>query len=154
MIFDGFTIVKSKEKRTTIITSDENTPIDQKTVISRVAAALKELETSEYFHFVSSELKTKVNFSNIYSFGLGHFVDSVTASYQFALLLCIKSYLEVYESKIILSDTAFYKDEVDLLKDEYKLKVITKNIECHQPRETPSLVILPHCPKQMTTNIL
>ena len=158
---DGFTIVKAKgskkrpkEKRTTIITSDENTSIDKKTVISRVATAVNELETSEYFQIVLEQLKTKVNFSAIYCFGLGHFGDSVTARYQFALLLCIKTSLKVDESRIFLSDPAFYKDEIDLLKEEYKLNVITENIECHQPCETPSLVILPHCPKQMTNNLL
>ena len=51
---DGFTIVKSKgskkrpkEKRTTTIASDENTQIDKKTVISRVAAAVKDIECIE-----------------------------------------------------------------------------------------------------------
>ena len=158
---DGFTIVKSKgskkrpkEKRTTIIATDENIQIDKKTVISRVAAAVKDLETSEYFQIVLEKLKKSGKFSNIYCFGLGHFGDSVTAKYQFALLLCIKDSLKVDQSKVFLSDPAFYKDEVDLLKDEYNLNVITENIECHLPCETPSLVILPHCPKQMTNNLL
>ena len=159
---DGFTVVKNKRgtrkkchgsKRTTIIEDTSEPDIDKSSVVKRIEAARAELLTSEYwseFLSISENILAKVE--KVYCFGLGHFCDSVTARYQFALLLCIQHSHGIKD--IELSDPIFYQCEVDLLREEYKMEVVTENSECQQPCTVPSLVFLPHCPRQMTNNLL
>jgi len=111
------------------------------------------LLSSEYWAEVvsiSESFLTKAK--TVYCFGLGHFCDSVTARYQFALLLCIQQTYGVQD--IHLSDPMFYQCEVALLRDHYQMSVVAENSECRQSCASPSLVFLPHCPKQMTNNLL
>ena len=158
----GFTVVKKKKgarkkgaglKRTTVIADNSEPDIDKISVVTRIEAARKELLSSEYwteFVAVSESVLKKVE--AVYCFGLGHFCDSVTAKYQFALLLCIQETFNIVELQ--LSDPVFYQCESDLLTQHYHLTVLSHNSECHQPCPRPALVFLPHCPKQMTNNLL
>jgi len=166
---DGFVIVKTKkrgskkvsssvEKRTTILNTNEgDVTIDKEVVLARVQKAKDDLKDSLYFKQFLEDFKdlTKARqIDKIYCFGLGHFSDSVTAKYQFALLLCISEALELPRSEIFLCDPIFYKDEVTLLESEYSVQVIKDNIECLISCESSYLIILPHCPAQMTNNLL
>ena len=40
------------------------------------------------------------------------------------------------------------------MSEIYGMNVITENLECFVPCQEPSLIILPHCPKQLTNNLL
>ena len=40
------------------------------------------------------------------------------------------------------------------MSEIFGLNVITENLECYVPCQEPSLIILPHCPKQLTNNLL
>ena len=166
---DGFKLVKKKkaskrnfkcnpEKRTTEITGDENVKIDKDEVKLRIHAAIVDLSLSEYFSEVLKTLNTViaegVSLGALYCFGLGHFCESVTAKYQFAFLMALKEALGILNSKIFVSDPIFYKDEEAILSELYGLNVITENLECFVPCQEPSLIILPHCPKQLTNNLL
>jgi len=165
---DGFKLVKKKkafkrnikcnlEKRTTEITGDKNVKIDKDEVKLRIHAAIVDLSLSEYFSEVLKTVKAAaegVSLSALYCFGLGHFCESVTAKYQFAFLMALKESLGILNSKIFVSDPIFYKDEEAILSEIYGLNVITENLECFVPCQEPSLIILPHCPKQLTNNLL
>ena len=164
---DGFKLVKRKnaakrnikynEKRTTEISGNKNVKIDKDEVKLRIHTATVDLTVSEYFNEVLKTVKAaaeRVNVDALYCFGLGHFCESVTAKYQFAFLLALKEALEISNSKTFISDPIFYKDEEDVLSEIYGLNVITENLECFVPCQEPSLIILPHCPKQLTNNLL
>ena len=158
----GFTIVKKKKgarkkggglKRTTVIADNTEPDIDKSSVVARIEAARKELLSSDYwteFLSVSESFLKKVE--AVYCFGLGHFCDSVTARYQLALLLCIQETFSIAE--VELSDPVFYQCERDLLTGHFQLTVSSLNSECRQPCSKAALVLLPHCPKQMTNNLL
>lgn len=134
--------------------SDASEPeIDKSSIVSRIKAARSDLLSSAYWtEFVSVLDLSLKEVETIFCFGLGHFCDSVTAKYQFALLLCIQETYDIQD--IQLSDPIFYQCEKDLLREEYHLNVVPENSECRQPCSKPSLVFLPHCPKQMTNNLL
>ena len=159
---DGFKVVRNKRghrkkapglKRTTVIGDTTEPDIDKSSVVSRIEAARSDLLSSAYWtEFVSVSDVSLRQVQTIFCFGLGHFSDSVTAKYQLALLLCIQHNYGIHH--IQLSDPIFYQCEKDLLREEYRLDVITENLECCQPCSQPSLVFLPHCPKQMTNNLL
>ena len=164
---DGFTIVKSKksnkkgikqiEKRTTVIHDTENIEIDRNKVIDRIKNAKIELEQSDYYKQVIKDVNNNVNdeeISELYCFGLGHFSDSVTAKFQLCLLLSIAEALNISKSNIFLSDPAFYKVEIEMLKEDFSLNVIEENLECFLECDKKTLIFLPHCPKQMTNNLL
>ena len=166
---DGFKLVKKKknaskrnvkynaETRTTEISSNKNVKIERDEVKQRIQTAIVDLSVSEYFSEVLKAIKSAaeiVDLDALYCFGLGHFCESVTAKYQFALLLALKEALGILSSKTFISDPIFYKDEEDLLSEIYGLNVITENLECFVPCQEPSLIILPHCPKQLTNNLL
>ena len=164
---DGFKLVKRKknaskrnakynaEKRTTEISGNKNVKIDRDEVKQRIQTAIVDLSVSEYFSEVLKAVKAaEVDLDTLYCFGLGHFCESVTAKYQFALLLALKEALGILNSKTFISDPIFYKDEEDVLSEIYGLNVITENLECFVPCQEPSLIILPHCPKQLTNNLL
>ena len=158
----GFTVVKKKKgtrkkgagfKRTTVIADNSEPDIDKSSVVTRIEAARKELFISEYWaEFVAASESVLKKVEAVYCFGLGHFCDSVTAKYQFALLLCIKETFKIAD--VQLSDPVFYQCERDLLTEHYHLAVLSHNSECRQPCNNPALVFLPHCPKQMTNNLL
>ena len=159
---DGFSIVKSKkggrrkgpgQHRTTVIHDKSQPDIDKSSVLSRVEAAKIELLTSQFWaEFVSISDSILRRTEAVFCFGLGHFCDSVTAKYQFALLLCIRDTYSIQH--VQLSDPIFYQCEVELLQEEYQLTVISDNCEGRQPCASPSLLFLPHCPTQMTNNLL
>lgn len=165
---NGFTLVKKKnsskrrmgkcniEKRTTEIFGDKNIKIDKDEVKRRVDTAIVDLSSSDYLSEVLRYVKevSRVKWDNIYCFGLGHFSESVTAKYQFAFLMSFKESLGILASKTFVSDPIFYKDEELIISETYNLNVITENLECYIPCEEPSIIILPHCPKQLTNNLL
>ena len=166
---DGFTIVKNKkkkqtngfhERRTTILSSESIEIIfDSEALKKRINSAVIDVESSEYFVQVVETVQSSVNHSiisldSVYCFGLGHFADSVTAKYQLALLLAIASRLRLRPQQVFISDPIFYKGEVEFLKSELKFNVLTENIECRLPCDQPTLILLPHCPKQLTNNLL
>ena len=165
---DGFKLVKKKkaskrnfkgnvEKRTTEIIGDKNVKIDKDEVKLRIHASIVDLSLSEYFSEVLKTVKAAaegVSLGALYCFGLGHFCESVTAKYQFAFLMALKEALGILNSKTFVSDPIFYTDEEAILSEIYGLNVITENLECFVPCQEPSLIILPHCPKQLTNNLL
>jgi hypothetical protein len=153
---DGFTIVRKKGKknpRTTIIhhNAELRDPLDIAKAMAKIKVASEELRSSEFCHKLSDLLRKCGDCEAVWCFGLGHFGECITARYQLAALLFIKVALGV--NQVFVSDPIFYQEEVDILK-KLKLTVVRQNLECLVKCNSKTLVYLPHCPKQLSNNLL
>lgn len=72
------------------------------------------------------------------------------ARYQLGLLLCLK---DLYKVKIRVFDPIFRQQEIDLLEG-FGFEVLIKNSEGKYPVEKTTLFFLPHCPKQLSNNLI
>lgn len=82
--------------------------------------------------------------------GLGSFSVCVTARYQLAFLLAIRDHLN---SVIQIYDPVFNVSEVRCLEIS-GCNVLSVNKEGKYKIESKTLVLLPHCPKQLINNFL
>ena len=156
---DGFTLVskgkksrKHKTNRTTIVNNVARDPIDVPRVVTKIDKAVIDLKNSSFFTDISTILKN-VKCETIWCFGLGHLGDCITARFQFALLILIKDVLGLENEKVFLCDPIFYEEEVEILKS-FNFNVATENIECMLECTIPTFLYLPHCPKQLSNNLL
>ncbi|CAH0683281.1 unnamed protein product [Spodoptera exigua] len=162
---DGFQKVKSKRisrnKPTKIPSRDIqfdklDIEIDVDKTIQRINCAIDDLRLSSYLediiNSVSSILKER-KVIEIVCLGLGHIAECNISKYQLALLLCLKDHCK--PSKVLVHDPIFYKKECEVLK-KLGLEVILENSEGGYiiSDKAPTLVYLPHCPKQLTNNFL
>ena len=95
---DGFTIVnrggrQKTFKRTTVLASSEGpaVEVDCEKERGKVMTALEELRKSELFADLSARLGKLKPCQELWCFGLGHVATCVSARYQLALLLLIRS---------------------------------------------------------------
>jgi len=161
MDLDGFTVVKKGGrrktfKRTTVLASkeDQQDELDLDKETLKVAQAVEELRKTKLFDHVSVHLSKLVgSCEELWCFGLGHIGGCVSARFQLALLLLIREFLHIPEERVFVSDPIFFCGEVELLR-KLKLEVISENLECKLKCQVPSLIFLPHCPKQLTNNLL
>ena len=96
---DGFTIVKrggrqKTFKRTTVLASLEvpDVEVDFEKERGKVMTALEELRQSELFADLSARLDKLKSCRELWCFGLGHVATCVSARYQLALLLLLRSH--------------------------------------------------------------
>ena len=96
---DGFTIVKRGGrqrtfKRTTVLASLEvpDVEVDFEKERGKVMTALEELRQSELFADLSARLDKLKSCQELWCFGLGHVAACVSARYQLALLLLLRSH--------------------------------------------------------------
>ena len=158
---DGFTLVsrgrksgKPKTTRTTVLNNCARDSIDIPKVVAKIDSAAAELKSAKFFADISTKLKeVSKECRTIWCFGLGHLGDCITARYQFALLILIKDVLGITSEDIFLCDPIFYPEEVEIL-EKYNFNVAKENIECMLEVSSPTLLYLPHCPKQLSNNLL
>lgn len=116
-----------------------------------------EIVGTDIFESLISSLKEGLikleskNISEIVCFGLGRIGECFISRYQFALLLCLRDF---YQVKVWVYDPIFSSLDKNILNDlkffllqenlEGKYKVSGKNV----------LFYLPHCPKQLSNNLL
>eukprot|EP00090_Calanus_glacialis_P007313 TRINITY_DN15756_c0_g1_i3.p1 TRINITY_DN15756_c0_g1~~TRINITY_DN15756_c0_g1_i3.p1 ORF type:complete len:261 (-),score=64.58 TRINITY_DN15756_c0_g1_i3:44-826(-) len=158
---DGFTLVskgknkkKHKTKRTTIIDNNDRDPIDVDKVIAKIETAVNDLKNATFFTDISSSLKNlDIKCEALWCFGLGHLGDCITARFQFALLILLRNVLGLNNDKVFLCDPIFYEEEIEIIKT-YNFNVATENIECMLECSVPTFLFLPHCPKQLSNNLL
>jgi len=158
---DGFTLVnkgknkkKQKTKRTTIIDNDDRDPIDVEKVLTKINVAVNDLKNATFFTDISSSLKNiDIECEALWCFGLGHLGDCITARFQFALLILLKDVLGLNNEKVFLCDPIFYDEEIEIIKT-YNFNVARENIECMLECSSPTFLFLPHCPKQLSNNLL
>merc|ERR1719278_536194 len=115
--------------------------------------ALEELRKSELFADLSARLGKLKSCQELWCFGLGHVATCVSARYQLALLLLIRDVLKIPMEKAFVNDPIFFCGEIELLK-RLGLEVVSENIECKLKCQVSTFFFLPHCPKQLTNNLL
>ncbi|XP_063381950.1 SRR1-like protein isoform X1 [Cydia fagiglandana] len=162
---DGFQIVSSKRfsknKQTKIPSreskfEEQEAIIDVDKAIKRIQSAADDLRASDYWKHVLESVSTVLSsrkLKTIVCFGLGHIGECNISRYQLALLLCLKDSLNC--SDVLVHDPVFYKSECTIL-DNLELQVIAENTEGGYviSKHDPTLLYLPHCPKQLTNNFL
>lgn len=105
----------------------------------------------EQFNDILNKLGNK-NIINIICFGLGHFSSSKTARYQLVVILLLQEQLSIKAS--IFYDPCFSQIEIDAL-EKLNCVVDKRNLEGKQNlSDTKTILFLPHCPTQLTNNIL
>lgn len=125
----------------------------------RIQETKNELGASNYFSETKQSLKessTKIELnknSRILCFGLGRFSSCSTSRFQLAYILLIKEHFNIKSA--CFSDPIFSSQE-KLLLESLNCQVITENFEGKNQIENNETTIfyLPHCPKQLTNNIL
>jgi len=155
---EEFKVVKRKKKkgkkvaRTTILDGDYiRDPVDIDVAMKKIKTAVEDLMISPFLQSLKELMKDCTGCEIIWCFGLGHLAECVTARYQLAALILMKKLLNI--SEVNISDPIFHKEEIDILK-KLNLSVVEKNNECLLQCSKKTLVFLPHCPKQLTNNLL
>lgn len=168
---DGFVTVtrkgrskkyKNGQTNTTIIRSVSNTDtrdkIDVSNSIEKVNSAVIDIEASELYKELCASVSSLGKIDKIRCYGLGHIGECVTARYQLGLLLSLTNLLGISKSQVMLFDPIFFEEEVEILS-LLGFAVLSTNSECkdrvvRDKTMSKTLFFLPHCPKQMTNNLL
>lgn len=90
--------------------------------------------------------------SEVICLGIGRVSDCIIAKHQLALLLIIKEQLDI-EATLNFFDPVITQNDIDILT-KLNCKVLSENREGKYSAEKTSLFYLPHCPKQITNNLL
>merc|ERR1711962_1090331 len=90
--------------------------------------------------------------SKLSCFGLGQ-LSTVISKYQTAFLLLIKESLRIEDFRSTVFDPIFSDEEKQVL-EKLGFFVEEKNKKCKIRLENKTLVFLPHCPKELTNNLL
>lgn len=133
--------------------------IKKKLYYRRLEETKNEIHISNYFSETVTSLKkasTEIDLNKnlqILCFGLGRFSTCSTSRFQLAYILLIKEYFKIKTASF--SDPIFSSHEL-LLLESLNCQVITENLEGKYQIENNNITIfyLPHCPKQLTNNIL
>ncbi|CRK90872.1 CLUMA_CG004562, isoform A [Clunio marinus] len=159
---EEFTIVQSKKKHRKFGKSAQvkcnraSSPaeFDRDKILKRINYCETELEISEYFQTAIDIIKTAVNnhrISEIICLGIGSISESLTAKYQLAFINLVQRNLNI--QSINFFDPLLSAGEQEVLK-ALKHTVLSENKEGKYIAESPTLFYLPHCPKQLTNNLL
>ncbi|XP_046385156.1 SRR1-like protein [Ischnura elegans] len=157
-------ISKRKSKRQTLIhrdnIGDDNTDvsvISEEVAVRRIEAAKSDIVSSDFYSSVLTLVRQALSLLDIPSveeilcYGLGHFSECMTSRYQCALLFLLK---ENFGAKVLIHDPIFSSTECRILRS-FGCEVIIENEEGSRTLSgRPTLVFLPHCPKQLTDNFL
>lgn len=117
----------------------------------------EELRISPYFEKFSSSLdkvltEEKKSLKHLICLGLGRIRSCPIARTQLAFLVVLQSKYELKE--VIVSDPIFSVDEHEILNSLPGFQVDAENREAKIVLSPQTLVYLPHCPKQLTNNLL
>lgn len=112
---------------------------------------------TDLYQSVSALLKEGFSHTNnpkvtkIICYGLGRISESTISRYQLALLLCLKDLLQ---AEVEASDPVFNKNDLVLL-EHFQINTERNNTEGkYKVKLETVLFYLPHCPKQLTNNLL
>lgn len=123
------------------------------------------MEVSDFF--IGSVLKLLKNieketkFEEIICLGLGHFSDCVISRHQLSFILNLRDYFNIRNLKfrnnkevtLKFFDPVFLKKEKEILRT-FKCEVLDKNLEGKYLCEKPTIFYFPHCPKQLSNNLI
>jgi len=122
-------------------------------LIKRIKSAKEDLISSVFYQTFIKQFIQEVEDHqdiNIVSYALGQFSQCVTSRFQFAFLLALRDH---FNSKVEVYDPAFGLDETAVLK-HFECYIIDINEEGKRFVSQRTVFFLPHCPKQLTNNLL
>nr|CAG4644373.1 EOG090X0FII [Lepidurus arcticus] len=155
---EGFIKVSKKKtaKRKTVVhhqlpTTDSLEDFDS--IVKRLEKCVVELRSSEFLTRFLDLLDRQVpsSFSEIVCYGLGRFSDCKVARLQCALLLILQSHLS---HNILVFDPVFNPVEKAVLQHLNIHLILTNEEGKRSVAPQGTFFILPHCPKQLTNNLL
>lgn len=91
--------------------------------------------------------------NDLYCLGIGHVSERIVSRYQLALFLALRNKLKINE--VFVYDPVLWDVEKEIL-NELGITVTETNLEGKYNVRTDAVAIfyLPHCPKQLTNNLL
>lgn len=122
----------------------------------RIESAKEEIKSSDIYCSTIVSLKEGLQtlknpkIEEIVCFGLGHVSDRIVSRYQLALLLCLRTELQV---NVSVQDPGFWSIDKIILK-ELEFTILDGNLEGKYKAKSTTLFYLPHCPKQLSNNLL
>lgn len=122
-----------------------------------MASIREEISSSKFYTGAVNNIEKAVDINNIggivkiVCFGLGSFSDCLISLHQLAFILEIQKYFKII--KIEFHDPIFSKLETSLL-NEINCEVLEENCEGKYKVDDITIFYLPHCPKQLTNNLL
>lgn len=122
----------------------------------RIEDAKQELSSSDLFSSVTSSLReaiallNKPQINEIICFGIGRIGECLISRYQFALLLLLR---DVYVENLLIYDPILSKNDTTILQ-HFKCTQLVENCEGKYNVAKTTLFYMPHCPKQLSNNLL
>lgn len=98
-------------------------------------------------------LSNRKQIDEIICFGIGHFIDCAISRHQLAFILAVQCKFTI--KRIVFHEPILNRVEVNILK-KLNCEICVENIEgkYHLDSTKSTLVYSPHCPKQLTNNLL
>ncbi|XP_065169454.1 SRR1-like protein isoform X1 [Atheta coriaria] len=142
---------------------------DKNKAIRRVLEAKDDILASDYYSNVQASVREalsllqhknletqtekskQIQIKELICFGIGYVSDSMISRYQLALILILK---EVYNiAKVKICDPILTSNDF-LVLEHFEIEIIKENIEAKYIAHDYTLFYLPHCPKQLSNNLL
>lgn len=139
--------------------SENHNSISLSRLFRRINDIESDLKQTVYFENCVKELKRifgdtkQSSLSEIVCFGIGHFGDCSISRHQLAFIVAIKSEFSV--PRCTFHEPILSRSEQRILQ-RLQCDIHSENLEGKLAIETESLVLIysPHCPKQLTNNLL
>jgi len=128
--------------------------VDIEKFLNQLKNCEEELKTSEFLKGAEESLKRALQqkeIREIICLGIGKISECSIAKHQLALISVIKKLFDIPAIKFF--DPVLSADEKKLL-ELLQFEVLTENTEGKYLAQQPTLFYLPHCPKQITNNLL
>lgn len=123
-------------------------------IFRQIETIKQEILCSDFFHHTVGILDNILNnqiTTEVFCLGLGHLSDCLIAKHQLGFIIALKEKYQL--SGIKFFDPIFTKEEQEILK-KLNFEVLTDNKEGKYIAQSSTLFFLPHCPKQITNNLL
>lgn len=160
---DGFVLVtKSKSKNKKLRKSNQiqldrplsPADIDEEKVLRKIQDIKIDLKSSDFFEkavelLVKSLENRKIQ--EIVCLGIGKVTECIIAKHQLAFILIVKEKFNIQRAKFY--DPVLLSSDKEVLKS-LDCEILTENKEGKYKATHPTLFYLPHCPKQITNNLL
>ncbi|XP_055547532.1 SRR1-like protein [Wyeomyia smithii] len=114
------------------------------------------LIASDFFKEIVNLIEPLLNQAKIEAIiclGLGKLSECLISCYQLALIRCLKGKLKDFSGKIQFFDPIFTYKDIEILQ-LLDTAVLSENLEGKYLADQKTLFYLPHCPKQISNNLL
>lgn len=121
---------------------------------SRLQNIREEIKISEFYQRLLASLEHCCSLKStlqVICLGIGRIGDCLIAKHQIALIQLIAEHFHI--ASLSFYDPVLTEQEKSIL-EHYKYTVLTENKEGKYLTDQPTLFYLPHCPKQLTNNLL